>query len=704
MHPIAFNDIVEQVTVVSRAAGSMRPRAVMFYPYLKRVLAQDLEQTHITFPYTVRVAPPNKYLLKKEFDPAYVIELEKPVTMDDGTPIWLQTSERQCFLRLGYENLDARRISNVKIDMEYIHTFLGGSSGHGKSVTLNSILGGLFYEYPPWELEVNMSDAKILEFKKYGVGHRIPHISTIAATEDPDFVISVLERANREMNERAKIFGSIGASNLKSFREQTGLAYPRVLIVMDEVESTFRLAGRRSTRIAELIDNFARLGRAAGYHLLLATQNMSADIPSSAVGQIRVRMCLGANQKTSEAVLGNTGASDNIGRIGRLVVNTEVLGGGNTAPFNVKFQTPYLPDDQFEHEMEELEQLGRQVKYQSAMAFYDENDVKLTKTFDPEIAKAIARMQGAGEASLTNVPLCLGYPAFVTEDADGMLKIWLQSRDIENILIASAVTEHTVAHLHNIVMSLLPAGYAFRMFTTDMDIAEFLPEDVKMFEARQAELPPLSTIGSLVRKRMFLLQLDNMVSGAHYSRESVENIFQVANVPKDAWGNDLMCRRAVVYMHFQKDSALSKEWGDVLKMFPTFLELYKEFVKSNCVIDKVTPDKFQRALFIIGDISKIIGYGRDTKSKAISQLKRVMQDAYRVGVLFVLYSRSMEGVTDLVSGLRYTIFDAPDARDYGRLRTDAPATLGSKLALLFDSIDGENAQRKFKRTLLKEEL
>ena len=69
-----------------------------------------------------------------------------------------------------------------------------------------------------------MSDAKIIEFKKYGVDHIIPHIATIAATEDADFVISVLDKAYTEMNERAKVLGNLGVSNLKSFRKKTGLA------------------------------------------------------------------------------------------------------------------------------------------------------------------------------------------------------------------------------------------------------------------------------------------------------------------------------------------------------------------------------------------------------------------------------------------------------------------------------------------------
>lgn len=704
MVTLGFQEITEQLDLVEQACKKIRPASVLFYPYLRRVLAKDREETQLKFPLEIKIPKSNKYLLQQDFTPEYVIRLEEPVKMSDGTPMWLQTSEQQCYYRCGYENLDARKISSIKMDMEYIHTFLGGSSGHGKSVCINSILGALCYEYAPWEFEVHMSDAKIIEFKKYGVGHRIPHISTIAATEDPDYVISVLERASQEMRERAKIFGNIGASNLKNFRKQTGLAYPRVLILMDEVESTFSMAGRQASKIGSLIDDFARLGRAAGYHLFLATQNMSSDIPSSAIGQIRNRMCLGATQKTSEAILGNIGASENIGRVGRLVYNANALNGGDTTPYNIKFQTPYLEDDKFEFEMEELETKGREVGYKKVMAFYDENDMKVYTEFDNIIAASYKRMHAAGEATDRMIPICLGYPAFVTEDSDALLKIWLDFKDVENIIICSSLLEHVAMHLHNITQSLLPSGYAFRMFTTDMEVKEFLPKEVRVVEARAADKPPLSTVSGLVRKRMFLLQLDQKAQGATFSREAVEKLFAECNVPRESWGNELLGKRATAYNYFKSDAALAKEWGDVLRMFPTFLELYTEYSKMNCLVKGVSVSDFQRALFIIGDMAKIIGYGRDTKSKPLGELKKSMQDACRVGVLFVLYSRSMEGLNELVSGMRYAIFDSPDSRDYGRLRTEEPATLGGRLALLYDSIDTDHPHKKFKRTLARPEL
>ena len=684
----------------------LRPTPIYFFPYLKRVLETQWEKEAPTFPMDIKIPKSNKYLLQKDFEPAQVIHLEEPIRMSDGTPMWFETTMDQAWLRFGYENMDARFISKQKFDMEFIHGFLGGSSGLGKSVTINSMLASLFYEYAPWELEVHMSDAKIIEFKKYGVGHIIPHISTIAATEDPDFVVSVLQKAFDEMNERAKIFANIGASNLKSFRKKTGLAYPRVLIVMDEVESTFKMAGKQATKIADLIDGFARLGRAAGYHIFMATQNMSSDIPKSAVGQIRNRMCLGSNQTTSESVLANGGASENFGRIGRLVVNTEVMNGGDTYPFNVKYQTPFLSDDDFSVEMAELEKLGKEANFRKSLSFYDEEDMKTVEQFRQTIDKSLARMSAEGEMGPRNIPVVLGYPSFVTDDMDGLLKLYLNHKDVENIVICSSQTERVAAHLHNIAYSLR-TQFTQLHYSSDTDMFAYTPEAVAMEEVRDASQPPLTGLDSLVRKRLFLIYADNLAKneGAiSYDRATVEGIFKRDGIPKEAWGNSLMCRRAVVYYAVQKDPIHATMWKPVSGMFSSFRDYYSECVKYKSVVEPITVEKFSKALYFLGDLSKIVGYGRDNKSSLVTTLKKLLQDCNRAAVVFVLYSRSMDGVNDLVSGLRYAIFDAPDSKDWTRLRTEAPGSLGDKLSVLYDSLDARNPQRKFKRTLLRPEF
>lgn len=706
MVSVGFEQLSPVLSEFGERFKDLRPAPVYFYPYLKRVLETAWEKEKPQFPMDIKIPKPNKYLLKKDFEPAQIIHLEEPVRMSDGTPMWFETTMDQAFLRFGYDNLDARYISKQKFNMEYIHGFLGGSSGHGKSVTINSMLASLFYEYAPWELEVHMSDAKIIEFKKYGVGHIIPHISTIAATEDADFVLSVLQKAFDEMNQRAKIFANIGASNLKSFRKKTGLAYPRVIIVMDEVESTFKMAGKLAGKIADLIDGFARLGRAAGYHIFMATQNMSSDIPKSATGQIRVRMCLGSNQATSEAVLGNGGASENFGRIGRLVVNNEVLNGGDTYPHNVKYQTPFLSDDDFVTEMEELEALGQKVGYKKSLSFYDEEDIKTLDVFDTVVDKAIARMSSAGEINARNIPVVLGYPAFVTDDEDQLLKIWFTHKDIENVVLCSSQSDRIGALLHIFTQSL-KHQFQILHYSSDVDMFEYTPGALACEEAREAAQSPLSSLDSLVRKRLYLAYVDNLAKNENairYDREKVEKMLKDEGLPPEAVGNALMCRRCVVFHATQKGAEHANMWKPVAGMFKSFKDYYRECVKYKAIVEPMTVEKFGKVVYFLGDLSKIIGYGRDNKSSQVTLLKKLLQDANRAAVVFVLYTRSLDSLNDLNSGLRYAIFDQPDSKDWVRMRTEAPPSLKNVLAVLYDSMNTSNPQRKFKRTLLHEEL
>lgn len=210
-----------------------------------------------------------------------------------------------------------------------------------------------------------------------------------------------------------------------------------------------------------------------------------------------------------------------------------------------------------------------------------------------------------------------------------------------------------------------------------------------------------------MRKRLLVSQVDNLAKdegGITYKREAIEKLFAKENIPKEHWGNGLMCRRAAALSIIASDPAYATTWNPVKAYFPSFASLYKEFVNHNAIIEPVSVQKFGKVIYFLGDLSKIIGYGRDNSAKCVTPLKKLMQDCNRAGVVFVLYTRSIEGLNDLNSGLRYAIFDTPDSRDWGRLRVDAPTSVNGRLAVLYDSMNTANPLRKFKRTLLREEF
>lgn len=700
---LEFDDVNKTLAEYNSIVKNIKPEPLYYFRYLHRVLKETYELQKPQYPMEIHIPKPASYLLRGDFEPAQIITIEKPIMMTlsdkEEVPMWFSTTENQAFLRFGFKNLDARFLSDNILSTDFIHGFLGGSSGHGKSVTLNAMLASLCFEYAPWELEVHMSDAKIVEFKKYGVNHIIPHISSIAATEDADFVISVLQRAFDEMTMRNKYFANIGASNLKSFRKKTGLALPRVLILMDEVESTFKLAGKQAGKIADLIDGFARLGRSAGYHVIMATQNMSSDIPKSAVGQIRIRMCLGANQATSDAVLSNNGASENFGRIGRLIVNTEVLNGGKTQKSNVQYQSPFLSDDDFSVEMEFLEKKGQEVGFKRPLAFYDEEDIKTIDEYNPVIDAAIERMRLAGELK-EHKTICLGYPAFVTDDEDKLFKINLDGKDIENLLIASSIEEKVAAHLNNLTRSI-GDDFSILHFTTSPFMTKYLNKVNANIEIREADSKAASPIHNVVNKRVYLLELEKILNSYTVEPEQIEELIKEEGLPEHVLGNSLFYKRIAAYKATQKLAEYKNLWTPVAGFLPSIKSLYREYSTYNAMIQPLTADLFPKGCIIIGDVSKVIGWGRTPKTSLLNELRKTMQDACRVGMFYVLYARSFDGLTDLNSALRYVIFDSPDKKDWGRLKTEEPRSQSPRLSILYDSIDTQNAQRKFKCTLLE---
>lgn len=99
---------------------------------------------------------------------------------------------------------------------------------------------------------------------------------------------------------------------------------------------------------------------------------------------------------------------------------------------------------------------------------------------------------------------------------------------------------------------------------------------------------------------------------------------------------------------------------------------------------------FSKKVIFIGDVNKIVGLGRDSKTKEIDRLKKLMQDCYKVNILFVLYGTTFTDLQSLSSGIRYVVFDSVDTREYGKFKVEDPGEVNAVLCALYDSVaDGE---------------
>ena len=155
------------------------------------------------------------------------------------------------------------------------HMLIAGTTGSGKSVCMNSLILSLLYKARPDEVRLIMIDPKMVEL---GVYNGIPHLYVPVVT-DPKKAAGALQWSVVEMLKRYRAFSEIGVRDLESYnrhcRKVGEAALPAIVIVIDELADLMLVA---SKEVEESICRVAQMGRAAGMHLIIATQRPSADV------------------------------------------------------------------------------------------------------------------------------------------------------------------------------------------------------------------------------------------------------------------------------------------------------------------------------------------------------------------------------------------------------------------------------------------
>lgn len=665
MLDLELPNFLDLLTDLSSRMKTLKPPPIWGISYFEKLLSSQWQQQSPSFPMTIRIPPPTQEMLAGNMEPQQVFQIDKPFTWGpNNIPIWFTNSSKGVNLRLGYKNLDIRQFSNVSLSDAYIHGFLGGSSGQGKSVTLNTMIMGICLEYPPWEVELHLSDAKIIEFKKYGMTNIIPHIRSIAATSDADYVISVLEGIYTEMVARQELFGKLQVSKISDFRAKYNMVLPQIVVIMDEINACLASAGKKANRILELIDAYATLGRASGTHILMATQNLTSNIPSTTMGQVGIRMSLGTTPENSTKILNNPAAANYYGRKGCLICNIETLKGQDTIKSNVLYQSPFFTDDQLTELMAFQEKTGKETPYVTHLNFYDEKNIVTTDN----LLKRIQTIQARDNSKEPFV--ILGEPAFVSPDSDNLLKVFFDGSDIENFLILADGTKRDIL-LKTIAQSFL-ARYKVFYFYNNASIKDTVLTKVQL-ECSSVEQETWKGLIGVFYERSVKLSLDQIASA--YAEGS------------------LMERRNKAWTQMSKLA----EYKQALSYNrASFEQIMSSLPKDHYVTKK----DFNPLCIILGDLNKIVGLGRGPKTAPVNLLKTVLQDAFRYNIITILFSSSLEGITDLVPAIRYFLYDGVKSSEYTKTKVEDPpdASLPSCLICFFDSSNPQQGILKFKRT------
>ena len=158
---------------------------------------------------------------------------------------------------------------------KFPHVLIAGSTGSGKSVCINTIITSILYKASPDEVKLIMIDPKVVELSVY---NGIPHL-LIPVVTDPKKAAGALNWAVGEMMRRYALFAETGTRNLAGYNEhikaQNGDALPQIVIIIDELADLMMVAAKE---VEDYICRLAQLARAAGIHLIIATQRPSVDV------------------------------------------------------------------------------------------------------------------------------------------------------------------------------------------------------------------------------------------------------------------------------------------------------------------------------------------------------------------------------------------------------------------------------------------
>lgn len=228
------------------------------------------------------------------------------------------------------------------------HALIAGQVGAGKSTLLHTIIMSTLLNYSPDEAQLYLVDFKEgVEFKTYSKLN-LPSVKVVAIDCEREFGLNILKELQKEMKRRYDLFKrEADREEISEYRKITGVKMPKLLVVFDEVQELFRGSSDNTNKECEdLLGELLTLGRAAGIHIILASQNFNL-IPSLKpvlFAHAAIRIAIKGSEDSARSVLGdnNSGAKQlQDGAAGAAVFND--ASGKESA--NVIFQVGYLEKD-----------------------------------------------------------------------------------------------------------------------------------------------------------------------------------------------------------------------------------------------------------------------------------------------------------------------------------------------------------------------
>lgn len=238
------------------------------------------------------------------------------------------------------------------------HVLIAGATGSGKSVCINSLIISILYKYDPEHVRLLMVDPKVVELNVY---NGIPHL-LIPVVTDPKKAAGALNWAVNEMTRRYQSFAEYGVRNIEGFNEVAKKkklqSLPYIVIIVDELADLMMVS---ANEVEDYIARLAQMARAAGMHLVIATQRPSVDVITGVIkANIPSRISFAVSSAIDSRTILDSGGAE------------KLLGKGDMLYYPVGEQKPKRIQGAFISE-EEVEAIVSRIKVHKDKLSYDED-------------------------------------------------------------------------------------------------------------------------------------------------------------------------------------------------------------------------------------------------------------------------------------------------------------------------------------------
>ena len=215
------------------------------------------------------------------------------------------------------------------------HLLIAGTTGSGKSVCINTIILSLLYRHTPDKCKFILIDPKMLELSTY---EGIPNLLCPVITE-PKKAASVLGWVVREMENRYKLMTKVGVRNIDGYNSKHKISMPYIVVIVDEMSDLMLVSGKD---IENYIQKLSQMARAAGIHIIMATQRPSVDVITGTIkANFPTRISFQVSSKIdSRTILGEQGAEQLLGKGDMLFMSS--------ANKITRIHAPFVAEDEIE--------------------------------------------------------------------------------------------------------------------------------------------------------------------------------------------------------------------------------------------------------------------------------------------------------------------------------------------------------------------